>query len=199
MGSWGQCDAWLNHQGGRGFSPKAEEEWPGGFVPLSEILLYILCTSMTECITDSFSVSLVYNIVRSLGTGVIYSKMNWRYLINIGLNGKCWVHYEKQMWESFIVFSINLCFHWEFPIPQIQGLRTAGLTWKMQEMLGSHRCPLLGTWGQQVSLKLECVQAPGDLTTYGETWGTGKEAKSRSGFWKPKIQQKIRCTINSKP
>lgn len=97
MGSWVHCDAWLNHQGGRGFFPKVEEEWPGGFVPLSEILLYILCISMTECITDSFSVSLFYNIVRSLGTGVIYSKMNWRYLINIGLNGKCWVHYEKQM------------------------------------------------------------------------------------------------------
>lgn len=38
MGSWEQCDGWLSHQGGREiFFLKAEEEWPGKFILLSEI------------------------------------------------------------------------------------------------------------------------------------------------------------------
>lgn len=42
------------------------------------------------------------------------------------------------------------------------------------------------TSGLEVSLKPECAQAPGVLTTDGETQGTGKYAKPRSGCWKPK-------------
>lgn len=59
-----------------GCCPKAEEE----FVSLSEVSLHIFGTSIDRlcfiwppAITDLFSVSLFYNIVRSLGTGIIYS------------------------------------------------------------------------------------------------------------------------------
>lgn len=60
------------------------------------------------------------------------------------------------------------------------------LTRKVQEMLDPHTCHLLGPWGLKVSLKPECAQAPGELTTDEEAQGTGKGAKPRSGFWKPK-------------
>lgn len=43
-----------------------------------------------------------------------------------------------------------------------------------------------GTLCLEVSLKPKCAQAPGDLTTDGETQGTGKDAKHRSGCWKLK-------------
>lgn len=57
----------------------------------------------------------------------------------------------------------------------------AGLTWKIPEMLDSHMYHCLGPWGLEVSLKPECAQALGDLTPDGETQGSGKEAKPRSG------------------
>lgn len=50
-------------------------------------------------------------------------------------------------------------------------------------MLDSH---LLGPWGPKVSLKPGDTQAPGDLTTDEETQETGKDAKPKRGYWKPK-------------
>lgn len=63
-----------------------------------------------------------------------------------------------------------------------------GLTWKIQEMLDAQMCHLLGPWSLEVSLKPECTQAPGDLTTDGATQGTGKDAKPRSGCWERKTR-----------
>lgn len=57
----------------------------------------------------------------------------------------------------------------------------AGLTSKIPEMLDSRTYHCLGPWGLEVSLKLECAQAPGDLIPDGETQGSGKEAKPRGG------------------
>lgn len=50
-------------------------------------------------------------------------------------------------------------------------------------MLDSH---LLSLWGVKVSLKPGDTQAPGDLTTDGETKETGKDAKPRRSCWRPK-------------
>lgn len=39
MRSWGQYNSWLSTKGEG--CPKAEEEWPGKFVPLFEVSLHI--------------------------------------------------------------------------------------------------------------------------------------------------------------
>lgn len=97
----------------------------------------------------------------------------------------CWVRYLKQMHEGFILPPSVCCFNTSTPSPKLK-VRMASLTWKIHEIGDSRMCHLLRPCVWKCLWNMSGAWAPGGLTTDGETQGPGKDAKPRSGSWKPK-------------